>query len=222
MVEFAVLIPAYNAAKTLPDVLRMISSGGWKAEVVVVDDGSTDDTGKKARELGARVIRHERNLGKGAALSTGFRSILGMAKVSAVVTVDADLQHDIRDLGKFIDARIKTGANIVLGRRKRVGSGMPLSRILSNSITSFLVTARTGVSIPDSQCGYRLIGREVLENVDVESDGYEAETELLIRAAARGFRIAWVPVNTVYRGESSHMTHWKTTSRFIRTLFKEY
>jgi hypothetical protein len=99
---------------------------------------------------------------------------------------------------------------------------MPLSRILSNSLTSFLVTARTGVSIPDSQCGYRLIGREVLERVVVVAEGYEAETELLIKAAAKGFTIGWVPVNTVYQGEQSHMTHWSTTKQFVRTLLKEY
>jgi hypothetical protein len=99
---------------------------------------------------------------------------------------------------------------------------MPLSRIVSNSLTSFLVTARTGISIPDSQCGYRLIGREVLESVVVDAEGYEAETELLIKAAAHGFRIGWVPVNTIYRGEKSHMTHWTTTKQFIRTLLKEY
>jgi len=222
MDRFAVLIPAYNAAHSLPDLLRMIEREGWKDEVIVVDDGSTDDTGERAREFGATVIRHKRNRGKGAALSTGFRLILETKKVSAVVTIDADLQHDTQDLSTFVNARRRTGANIVLGRRKRVGSGMPFSRVLSNCITSFLVSARTGISIPDSQCGYRLIGREVLESVDVESEGYEAETELLIRAAARGFRISWVPVNTVYRGETSHMTHWKTTRRFIKTLFKEY
>ncbi len=220
--RIVVLIPAYNAAKSLPELLRMINREGWKEEVVVVDDGSIDDTGKKAHELGATVIRHERNRGKGAALSTGFRSILAKEGVSAVVTIDADLQHDIRDIDKFVNARLKSGANIVLGRRKRVGSGMPFGRILSNLITSFLVTARTGISIPDSQCGYRLIGREVLENVVVESEGYEAETELLIKAAARGFHIAWVPVKTVYSRETSHMTHWTTTRRFMRTLLREY
>jgi len=222
MARFTVLIPAYNAAHSLPYLLRMIQREGWKGEVIVVDDGSTDATGESARELGATVIRHERNRGKGAALSTGFRLILETKKVDAVVTIDADLQHDPEDLKTFVNAREKTGANIVLGRRKRIGSGMPLGRVLSNSITSFLVSARTGISIPDSQCGYRLIGREVLESVNVESEGYEAETELLIRAAVRGFRISWVPVNTLYRGEKSHMTHWRTTRRFIKTLFKEY
>ncbi|MEX1138742.1 MAG: glycosyltransferase family 2 protein [Bacteroidota bacterium] len=220
--QFAVLIPAYNAEGTISDVLRIIAANGWAAEVVVIDDGSLDETAKKAGELGATVISHERNRGKGAALTTGFRWILDNKEVDAVVTVDADLQHDIRDLTKFIDARNKSGANIVLGRRKRLGSGMPLSRILSNSITSLLVSARTGMFIPDSQCGYRLIGREVLENIVVESEGFEAETELLIRAAGHGFHIASVPVQTVYRGETSHMTHWTTTKRFIRTLLKEY
>lgn len=221
MDRLVVLIPAYNAADSLPDLLRQLNGEPQPVNVLVVDDGSTDSTGPRAREMGASVITHERNRGKGAALSTGFRSILLRKDVDAVVTVDADLQHDIRDMGKFIAAR-KAGANIVLGRRKRLGSGMPLSRIVSNSLTSFLVSTRTGISIPDSQCGYRLLGREVLERVAMNADGYEAETELLIKAAALGFRIDWVPVNTVYRGETSHMTHWSTTKQFIRTLLKEY
>lgn len=218
----AVLIPAYNASATIPILLRSVKGNGNVTVVVVIDDGSTDDTQNLARSHGAIVIRHDINRGKGAALSTGFRWILGNTDVDSIVTVDADLQHDVGDLGKFLEERKTSGANVILGRRNRIGSGMPFSRILSNSVTSFLVTARTGVFIPDSQCGYRLIGREVFENISLQSEGFEGETELLIKAAASGFQIAWVPVRTIYRGEKSHMTHWATTKRFIQILLKEY
>ncbi len=220
--QCAVLIPAYNASTTIPDLLRAFTGRGNVAPVVVVDDGSSDDTENQARAHGGIVIRHEFNRGKGAALSTGIRWIRENTEVDSVVCIDADLQHDPEDLKAFIEKRKASGANVILGRRRRIGAGMPFSRVLSNTITSFLVSARTGVRVPDSQCGYRLIGREVFESITMESEGFEAETEFLIKAADHGFQIAWVPVRTIYRGESSHMTHWTTTKRFIHTLLKEY
>lgn len=219
--RYVVLIPAYNASATIPNVLRALAENGNEAPVVVIDDGSSDDTENRSGAHGAIVIRHKVNRGKGAALSTGFRWILDNTDADSVISLDADLQHDAGDIRTFLEKRMSSGANVIVGRRKCLGAGMPFSRLLSNTITSFLVSARTGVDIPDSQCGYRLIGREVLESITMESTGFEAETELLIKASSRGFRIAWVPVRTIYRNETSHMTHWTTTKRFIQTLLKE-
>lgn len=99
---------------------------------------------------------------------------------------------------------------------------MPIERKFSNSITSWLVAARTRQPILDSQCGYRLIEREVLDEVDITAKGFEAETEFLIKAAHRGLRIAWVPIQTVYDDEASAMTGWHTTKRFLQTLLKDH
>jgi len=217
-----VLIPAFNAAATLPGLLERLKTMRELAGVLVVDDGSTDGTGTVAESGGASVIRHDVNRGKGAALRTGFRALLDNGPTDCVVTMDADLQHDVDDIPKLLAARDATKAGIVVGVRKRLGSGMPVLRILSNTLTSILVSTRAGIAIADSQCGYRLIGSEVLRSVESESDGFEAETEILIRAAAKGFSIVGVPVKTLYGGEHSHMTHWATTKRFIRTLLKEY
>jgi GT2 family glycosyltransferase len=99
---------------------------------------------------------------------------------------------------------------------------MPVHRKLSNTITSALVGLRTGVKIKDSQCGFRLIRRSVIEHVRLDSTGYEAETEFLIKAARRGFTIEFVPVQTIYGKEKSYMTHWATTMNFIKVLFRKY
>ncbi|MBI3580211.1 MAG: glycosyltransferase family 2 protein [Ignavibacteriales bacterium] len=218
----AILVPAYNAAATvkvlIPKLLAYVNS----SQIIVVDDGSSDDTFAIAKANGAAVLRHERNQGKGAALKTGFEFVRSSAQFDAVVTLDADLQHCPEDLPAFLEARIRTRANMIIGYRARLGTAMPVSRILSNSITSALVSARTGAFIKDSQCGYRLLGREVLENIMIESNGYEAETEFLIKAARKGFSIQFVPIQTVYNGERSYMTHWHTTKRFIQVLMKEY
>ena len=217
-----VLIPAFNAAMTLPALLQKVKETAGINGIIVIDDGSTDGTSEAAARGGASVRRHERNMGKGAALRTGFLAVLEDRNVSAVITMDADQQHDAIDLPKFLMKRSLTGASIVVGVRQRFGSGMPVMRILSNTLTSLMVSARTGVPIADSQCGYRLIGREVLESIQIEADGYEAETEMLIRAAGKGFSIAGVPVRTRYQGENSHMTHWLTTKRFVQVLLKDY
>ncbi|MBI3586846.1 MAG: glycosyltransferase family 2 protein [Ignavibacteriales bacterium] len=218
----AILIPAYNAETTLKVLLPKLLSYVKSSQIIVVDDGSSDGTFTIAKAMGVTSLRHERNKGKGAALKTGFAFVTTSTQCDAVVTLDADLQHRPEDLPAFLDARKRAEANIIIGYRARIGTAMPVSRILSNSITSALVSARTGVFIKDSQCGYRLVGREVLEAITIGSTGYEAETEFLIKAARKGFSIKFIPIQTVYNGERSYMTHWHTTKRFIQVLMKEY
>lgn len=218
----AILIPAFNAAPTLKVLLPKLFAYVNNSQIVIIDDGSSDDTFALAKDNGVTVVRHERNQGKGVALKTGFEFVKASTQFDAIVTLDADLQHRPEELSGFLEARIRTRANIIVGYRARLGTAMPVSRMLSNSITSALVSARTGVFIKDSQCGYRLIGREVLENITIESTGYEAETEFLIKASRKGFSIKFIPIQTVYNGERSYMTHWHTTKRFIQVLLKEY
>jgi hypothetical protein len=115
----------------------------------------------------------------------------------------------------------RSGADVVIGARRFSGVGMPWERQLSNRITSALVSWRTGRRIPDSQCGFRLHNRRAIEAVTTTTSGFEAETEYLLRAAARGLRFEAASVRTIYAGERSSMTYWKTTKAFIRTLFME-
>ena len=112
--------------------------------------------------------------------------------------------------------------DIIIGSRLHDKKGMPFHRVLSNTITTFLVSARTAKKIADSQSGYRLIDRKVLESVRLQSSGFEAETEFIIKAAAHGFRFGFVPIETVYAGEKSHMTHFSTTVNFVKVLFQDY
>lgn len=222
MDRIAVLIPAFNASRTLPELLEGLKQRLPAGDILVVDDGSTDDTGGRAMAAGVVLITCEKNAGKGRALARGFASLRMKPGIDAVITMDADLQHDPSDLVAFLEERRHKGSNIVLGFRKRWGSRMPLERKLSNTITSWMVSSRIGVRVPDSQCGYRLIGMEVLRAIDIEAAGFEAETELLIKAAKHSFTISSVGIQTRYDGETSHMTYWKTTKRFIQTVIKEY
>ena len=217
-----VLIPAYRAEQTLPELIRRVRGVLPDAGILVIDDGSPDATARLAEENGAIVLSHTANRGKGAALQTGFDYIRSQTSVDFVLTMDADLQHLPEDIPNFIAVQKETNADLVAGWRQRGGTRMPFHRRMSNTITSALVGIRTGVLIKDSQCGFRLIRKKVLEKVFTVSCGYEAETEFLIKAAKRGFRFAWAPVQTVYGEEKSYMTHWRTTINFIRVLFKEY
>jgi glycosyltransferase involved in cell wall biosynthesis len=190
--------------------------------MVVVDDGSTDNTTEIARLVGVTVLQHDKNCGKGAALQTGFDFLKKQADVEFILTLDADLQHQPEDIQKFFKTQQQTNADIVIGWRERAGTKMPVHRILSNTITSALVSLKTGMKIKDSQCGFRLIRKKVLEDIQLESRGYEAETELLIKAARLNFKIEFVPVHTVYGSEKSYMTHWATTMKFIKVLLRKY
>jgi glycosyltransferase involved in cell wall biosynthesis len=217
-----VLIPAFNAAATLPELLSRLLVLVPSERICVIDDGSTDGTGSAAESVSVRVLRHTSNRGKGAALKTGFQFLRTLVQFDAAVTMDADLQHLPEEVPLFFAARSQRGAQLVIGARQRKNSAMPLHRRASNSITSFLVSARTGQDILDSQSGFRLIGREVIESIELEADGYEMETELLLKAARKGFRIEFVPISTIYGKERSHMTHWFTTKRFLQLLLREY
>jgi glycosyltransferase involved in cell wall biosynthesis len=218
----AVLIPALNASQTLSEVLKKVSEHVPSSSVIVVDDGSTDETARIAQAGGARLLSHPVNRGKGAALRTGFEHVVADPAIECVITLDADLQHDPNELPKFIEQWKQGNADVIIGRRKRIGSGMPLHRRMSNIINSYLVSVRGGARIYDSQCGYRCIGRSVLETIQFSSDGFEAETEILLKAARLGFRFSSVRISTIYGSEQSHMTHWQTTRRFLHVLMKEY
>lgn len=221
MKNIAVLIPALNASTTIGPLIAGIASYLPPENIIVVDDGSSDKTADIAASKGATVLKHTTNIGKGAALRTGFESLL-QTPFAAVITMDADLQHPPVHIPKFIELYASGRYDVIIGSRLHNFKGMPLHRVLSNTITTFLVSARTSRTISDSQSGYRMISRRVLEAVKFRSNGFEAETEFIISAAAHGFRFGFVPIETVYAGEKSHMTNFNTTINFVRILFQDY
>jgi glycosyltransferase involved in cell wall biosynthesis len=218
--NIAVIIPAYNASASIDELLRRARIIHPPAHTLVIDDGSRDGTGERAQALGACVLTHAVNMGKGAALRTGCEHAV-RAGYDAVITLDSDLQHKPEDIPRFILAHETTAADIIIGSRLHSLSGMPYHRRLSNLMTTFMVGARTAASIEDSQSGYRFIHARVLRSVRTVSAGFEAETEFIIKAAAKGFTFASLPIDTIYAGEKSTMTHWHTTKRFISVLLSD-
>lgn len=211
------LIPSYNEAGTIGDIIRQLKCRG--GTVYVVDDGSTDDTSSVAAAEGSLVIRNERNMGKGAAMRRGFDQIL-KTDFDAVLVMDGDGQHDTDDIDAFVDKMDQTAADIVIGNRMLNAASMPLVRKITNRFMSFLISVVSGQSVPDSQCGYRLIKKGVLERVGLESSNFEIESELILKACREGFSIESVAVKTVYRNEQSRINPVLDTVRFIVFIVK--
>lgn len=219
--NICILIPAYNESKRLKNLLPELKK--FNLDIVVVDDGSGDDTGSAASEAGVIVLKHERNLGKGEALRTGFNFILEKT-YDAVITMDADLQHDARHIPDFIKAYQSQDADIILGDRMMENSGtgsMPWLRFWTNKVTSRIISSLTGCSMRDTQSGFRLIRRNVLEEVKLATSKFDTESEVLIKALAKGFKVGSIPIRTIYfEDRRSKIKPMVDTLRFVRLIFR--
>jgi glycosyltransferase involved in cell wall biosynthesis len=214
MMNVAALVPAYQAAPWLGDVLARLQALERAPHVLVVDDGSRDATAQVARAAGVQLISFAGNRGKGAALRAGFEALRAF---DAVVTLDADGQHPPECLPAFVRAA-EDGADVVLGARQRSGS-MPPARRFANGFSSAWSSAISGRRIRDSQCGFRLFRRAVLERTPLSGGRYEVESEMAVRAARLGFRFAEVLVPTVYAGES-HLTLMRDVPRIFIMMIR--
>lgn len=213
-----VIIPTYNEAKTIADVIKDVRQQGL--EVLVVDDGSKDKTAQLASSGGAIVLRNEKNLGKGASLIRGADYALKQG-FEAMVIMDGDGQHLACDLPYFIRLATYSDSAIFIGNRMINPKSMPATRVITNKFMSWLISKITRQDIPDSQCGFRLIKREVFESIKLATKKYETDSEILIKAARQNFKIESVPVKTVYAQEKSQINPLIDTLRFFRFIIRE-
>lgn len=209
------LIPAHNEA---PRVAPVIEGARRHLSVIVVDDGSADDTAAVAEAAGAEVLRQPGNRGKGEALKAGFRQALA-ADAEAVVTLDADGQHDPAEIPAFLAAHERSGAELVIGVREF--RDMPPARRLANLLGKQVLHWATGQEIPDNQSGYRLVGRRLMEAaLASEEPGFGFEVEMIVECARRGWGISWVPIRTIYGEEKSHINPLTHLGRFLRLAWR--
>ncbi|MDD5045046.1 MAG: glycosyltransferase family 2 protein [Candidatus Omnitrophica bacterium] len=213
-----IIIPTYNESKAIGEIIKGLA--GYNLSILVVDDGSRDDTAKIAQAGGATVITNQKNEGKGASLIKGFDYALKNG-FDAVITMDGDGQHSPLDVRSFLDTAEREGAQILLGNRMHKAKDMPAMRWLTNIFMSWLISRVCKQNISDTQCGFRLIRREALERMHLESAKYEIESEMLIEAARNGYKIAPVNIQSIYRGEKSQINPFTDTLRFIRFIFKQ-
>lgn len=214
------IIPALNGEHTLPTVLR--ATRPLVAELIVVDDGSSDRTSEVARESGATVLRHEVNRGKGAALRTGFQYVLGQG-YPAVITLDADGQHLPSEIPKFIAAHQKDpSVAMFIGSRDHLFGQMLPRRRNANRFSAWAISLFSGTRIPDSQSGFRLYTAEMLRNVTFKADRFDAESEVIVRAGRRGMKIVSLPIELGFV-DGLHTSHYRAivdTLRILRTVVR--
>ncbi len=219
--RIAVLIPAYNAAASLRGVIDGIK--GHVPSILVVDDGSADATAEVASAAGVRVLRHHINRGKGVALRTGFWFLMHDG-YEAIITMDADGQHDPSYIPLFIDAYEKGKGDIIIGSRAREFHAMSRLRSFWNRLGVKAVSKLIGTPLTDTQSGYRLINAEVLRGLPLRATGYEIELELLIKACKRGHSVVEIPVTTHFIDgrHSSHFRPVQDTWLVCRTFLQEF
>ncbi len=217
--SIGVILPSYNVAARLPALLAELKRRWPDFRLLAVDDGSRDDTAAAARAGGAELIVHPCNRGKGAALATGFHWALAEG-LDWVYTMDADGQHLPAEMGSFLDEARRGAWDVVVGTRMADAKRMPWLRRTTNRVTSCVVSRLAGVPIPDSQSGFRLFRTACLQGLALATSHYDAESEILVRLARRGYRIGSVPISTVYGDESSSIRPMRDTWRFIRLIWR--
>jgi glycosyltransferase involved in cell wall biosynthesis len=213
--KIAVLIPSFNEEKTVGWLVREVCQAGY--DVLVIDDGSKDNTAKFARDSGAEVVINEHNLGKGATLRKGFDNLV-KRDYDAVIMMDADGQHLPKDIPQFVKCYEEHRPGVIVGNRMSRAKGMPLVRWWTNKFMSYLISKKCKQPVPDSQCGFRLIDTKVLKKIKLTTQNFEIESEILVEASRNGFRIENVPITTVYDGQTSAIHPFKDTLRFFKFI----
>jgi len=209
------LIPAYNETSRIGAVIDGTRSN---IPVLVVDDGSTDDTAARAEESGFPVLRQQPNQGKGAALRAGFSWALDNG-YEAVITLDADGQHDPAEIPKFIQAYEQHSADLIIGARDF--SQIPLVRRLANTIGRWSFSWALGEPVRDNQSGYRLLSFRMVKAVlNSQEQGFEFEVDMIVECVQRGYRLEWVPIRTIYAGEKSHINPLEHSLNWIRIVWQ--
>ncbi len=215
--KIGALICAYNEEKHISEVVS--KSLKHLKNVIVVNDGSSDNTLKELKKTKARIINFKKNQGKGVALRKGFQYAI-RNKFDYLILLDGDSQHDPDEIPKFLE-QIKAGYDLIIGSRKRRGSNMPYLRRFTNFSTSLLLSAKMRKWIKDTQSGYRAINVKFLKNLNLRREKYDLETELLIKVIRRGAKVTDVTIKTIYGDEKSSINPVRDTARFLSLLFSK-
>jgi glycosyltransferase involved in cell wall biosynthesis len=228
--QTAAIIPAYQDEKHIGDIVRRTRER--LDQVLVVDDGSSDQTAQRAREAGAEVIAHDENRGKGEAIKTGLAYWLGAANTSPptaggldrevtwVSLLDSDGQHLPEEIDRFLAAAGATQPTFLIGNRMNNLTGMPFIRRVVNRYMSRQISRLCGQEIPDTQCGFRMLNRQLVPELLGGGDRFDYDTEVLIIASRKGYRIESVPITTVYTDQVSKIRPVRDAIRFLKLMWR--
>lgn len=214
-VSVTAIIPAYNEETRVGNVVR--AALPYVERVIVVDDGSTDNTAGAAREAGAFVVRHSENTGAGAATMTGIEAAR-RAGAEAVVTLDADEQHDPADIPRLLEPVENGTADIVFANRFGQRNKIPAIRRVFNAIGNVVTLFAAGKWVSDSQSGYKVFGPRALREVEIKMRGFEFCTEIVREAAVHKWRVSEIPAKVIYSEYT--LKKGQSFSSGIRTAMK--
>ena len=226
--QTAAVIPAYQDEKHIGGVVRRVRQ--QLDHVVVVDDGSTDQTAQRAREAGAEVIVHSENRGKGEAIKTGLGHWLAAATPSSggfdredawAILLDSDGQHLPEEIDRFLAAAASaTHPTFFLGNRMNNVAGMPFVRRVVNRYMSRQISRVCKQEIPDTQCGFRMLDHQLIPQLLGGGDRFDYDTEVLIIASRKGYRVESVPITTVYTDQVSKIRPLRDAVRFLKLMWR--
>jgi glycosyltransferase involved in cell wall biosynthesis len=219
--QTAAVIPAYQDDNHISEIARRTRER--LDHVVVVDDGSTDQTAQRAREVGVEVIVHDQNRGKGEAIKTGLTHWLNAAnpgrEIGWVVLLDSDGQHLPEEIDRFLLAAAEVGKpTFFIGNRMDDVRRMPLVRRVVNRYMSDQISRLCGQRIPDTQCGYRMLHRQMIPDLLGGGHRFDYETEALIIASHKGYAVQSVPITTVYTDQVSKIHPLRDALRFYKLM----
>lgn len=211
-----IIVPVFNGSDYLEEFLDRIPRK-LHSLLLFVNDGSTDDFDHKINELKIRCIKHKHNLGKGAALRTGIEEA-GKLKSQSIITLDIDLQHPPEKITSFLPA---CENRVQLGWRQ-TKRDMPFPRRVSNFLTSLLISIRTNTLVRDSQCGFRSFPLKLAAELDLSENGFQFESEFLLKAALKGAEVKHIPIPTIYGYQNTAMRPVLDTVKFIRLWLNSF
>ena len=216
--QTAAVIPAYQDEKHIGDIVRRTRER--LDHVLVIDDGSSDQTAHRAREAGAEVLIHDQNRGKGEAIKTGLGH-WSAREVTWAILLDSDGQHLPEEIDRFIAAAASaTEPTFFIGNRMNDTARMPFVRRVVNRYMSSEISRVCGQRIPDTQCGFRMLHRQLIPELLGGAHRFEYETEVLIIASRDGYRIESVPITTVYTDQVSKIHPVRDTIRFFKLMWR--
>lgn len=214
-----IVIPAYNEEKVIQDVIREIQAADYK-NIVVVDDGSTDQTYEKAKAMpGVIALKHLINRGKGAATKTGIEAAK-MLDAGIIVTMDGDGQHNPQDIARLIEPIKSNHCDVVLGTRLIDPRGMPRHKILANWIGNAVTWYFYGLWVSDSQSGFRAYSRHASELINTKTDRYEYDSEVIREIYLYKLKYKEVPIEVRYTEYSMGKVHKQSLANGLKTLYK--
>ncbi|MBM3205474.1 glycosyltransferase family 2 protein [Candidatus Shapirobacteria bacterium] len=222
--KIALLIPAFNEEKYITQVIKNCAS--YRLPMVVINDGSLDQTAQVVGKLIKRgkypliLLHHNQNKGKGAALNTGFKYAMSK-NYQGVITLDADAQHDAKEIKKFLQMIKQEKPDLIIGSRFDNTHNMPFLRLATNYFTSWIISKLAGQRVEDVQSGFRYISSKIIKNIELKTKNFETEPELILKACWLNYKVKNLPITTIYHPDFvSEVNKLTDTFKFFRLAFK--